>query len=201
MERKIIVSAIIVILVLSSSCVAGLNIGTKTVNDSAFLNTNDDKQRYAVLVNGGGTSFSDELNFMYETLTLVQNFTADNIYVYDWIGESSISDGAATKDNIKNICSILKEKMDNDDILFFWYTGHGSGYWKGSRSLVAPHVEPGDEKDYPEDEFSLPTYLYKGLGSWIYCDYNPPEGHGIYRYKYLSSFSSVSYTHLRAHET
>jgi hypothetical protein len=171
------------------------------------------RNSYVVMINGGNEPrFWDDVTFMYSTLISDYNFTADNIYLFNYNGKSpdgknpnNMIDYSARKSNISSVFSELTGIIDSDDLLFVWVTDHGRGYNGPGTTHYGyldgfASVDPGDEHDYLESDFKLRSfctggnyYCNHGMEVWkVYYKWFSSYGcYSMYRNKYVSRFTDV----------
>ena len=98
--------------------------------------------KYAVLFSGGVNDnnnhirYWNDLKFMYSTLVNKYNFDPANITVLYADGTAKDSDmsvnNSATQTNLEAAFNNLKEISTSNDLIFFFTTNHGGGFWKAN---------------------------------------------------------------------
>lgn len=193
------------------------------------------KRRVVLFLGSAEERFWIDINLAYHVLKEKYNFTDEEIILitYDrdvpaslsdfdvsWIDDSIWTDGTANLSILQDTFQNLSTLLDGDDLLFFVFDGHGSGYY-GPRTRrpyfngPIPHsVYEGpidtseyDDPDYKEDEFQtelIPSGrvnclkydgIEKGMDKFAPCfDYYPyylKAGDSFYRFKVVSHFSDL----------
>lgn len=189
------------------------------------------RDKRAVLFLGSSEErFWIDINLAYHVLKEKYNFTDEEIILLtpnSHVPESLTDfnelwiDGTSNMTSMENTFTDLSNELDGDDLLFFVFDGHGSGYY-GPRTkrpywnakvpnsvYQGPINEPDefDDPDYREDEFQtefIPSGrvncvkydgVSKGLDKFLPCfDYYPSfisVGDSYYRFKIVSHFENL----------
>lgn len=124
--KKIIISTIIVSCLLASSIIS-VNAFTAEKIDNIPYNQagNTGVERWAVIVGAGGDIFShNDAGELNETL-VNHGWQADHIKVLIYPDYNGQLYTLSTKENIINAIRWMESKEDEDDIVLFFFSGHG----------------------------------------------------------------------------
>ena len=130
-------------------------------------------------------------------------------------------DAVLNKQNLNDKFNSLSKQLDDDDLLFFIYTGHGGGFYgKRTKRPYWPFIEPNniyqgpinetdiksyDDPDYCENSFkteliqcgrayfSIYPSVKRGMNKWLpmFRYYMVRAGDEYYRYKLVSNFNNL----------
>jgi PKD repeat protein len=170
---------------------------------------------YAVMINGSNEDrFWTDVQLTYDMLTRTYGLLPADIYLLSGDGKdpnggnpNGMIDRPATFADIQQVFSELAGRVDADDELFLWITGHGYGY-SGLRSEGGRYVgyldgrasvDPGDEPDFTESCFRLRSLVTggdyacnHGLNVWKVMRRDSADGKTqFYRNKYVSQLDHV----------
>ncbi len=173
------------------------------------------KRWYAVLLNGSYEErFWTDVRLAYDMLTNGYGFSPSDIYLLNSNGTNpsglnpdGMIDYSAVYADIQKVFNELASRVDADDQVFIWITGHGYGY-NGPLSEGGQYlgycsgrisVDAGDEPDYLESEFKLRILFtggdYRcnhGLGVWkVRKKYTSGGKTEFYRNKFVSTLDNV----------
>jgi PKD repeat protein len=173
------------------------------------------KRWYAVLLNGSYEErFWTDVRLAYNMLTNGYGFAPSDVYLLNSKGTNpsglnpdGMIDYSAVYADIQKVFNELAYRVDADDQVFIWITGHGYGY-NGPLSEGGQYlgycsgrisVDPGDEPDYLESEFKLRSLFtggdYRcnhGLGVWkVRQKYTSGGKTEFYRNKFVSTLDNV----------
>ena len=173
------------------------------------------KHWYAVMLNGSYEErFWTDVKLAYDMLTNGYGFSPPDIYLLNSNGTDPsggnpnwMIDYSAIVENIEKVFDELATRVDGDDEVFIWITGHGYGY-NGPLSQGGQYygycsgrisVDPGDEPDFLESNFKLRSLFtggdYRcnhGMGVWkVRKQYSSGSKTEFYRNKFVSTLESV----------
>jgi len=173
------------------------------------------KRWYAVMLNGSYEErFWTDVKLTYDMLINGYGFSPADVYLLNSNGTDPAGgnpgwmiDYSAVYANIQKVFNELATRVDGDDEVFIWITGHGYGY-EGLLSEGGQYlgycsgrisVDPGDEPDFPESEFKLRSLFtggdYRcnhGLGVWkVRQKYASGSKTEYYRNKFVSTLDNV----------
>jgi PKD repeat protein len=171
-------------------------------------------QRFAVIINATAEErFWMDVTQVYSMLINVYDLDPSDVYVLNHLGTDptggnpgGMIDDSAGYPAIQRTFEEIAVRADEDDEVYIWITGHGTGY-EGSADRGEQYlgyltgrasVDPGDEPDYPESDFKLRALFTggdfaagHGLNTWQpYARYyvDPPP---LYRTKYVSYLDGI----------
>jgi PKD repeat protein len=185
-------------------------------SNPVFTNPPDGVKRwYAVMLNGSYEErFWTDVKLAYDMLTNGYGFSPSDIYLLNSNGTDpgggnpgGMIDYSAISANLQKVFNELASRVDADDEVFIWITGHGYGY-NGPLSQGGQYygycsgrisVDPGDEPDFLESNFKLRSLFtggdYRcnhGMNVWkVRKQYSSGSKTEFYRNKFVSTLDSV----------
>jgi PKD repeat protein len=173
------------------------------------------KRRYAVMLNGSYEErFWTDVKLAYDMLINGYGFSPADVYLLNSNGTDPgggnpgwMIDYSAVYANIQKVFNELATRVDGDDEVFIWITGHGYGY-NGPLSEGGKYygycsgrisVDPGDEPDFLESDFKLRSLFtggdYRcnhGMNVWkVRKQYSSGSKTEFYRNKFVSTLDNV----------
>jgi PKD repeat protein len=185
-------------------------------SNPVFSNPPDGVKRwYAVMLNGSYEErFWTDVELAYDMLTNGYGFSPSDIYLLNSNGTDPsggnpnwMIDYSSISANLQKVFNELVSRVDADDEVFIWITGHGYGY-NGPLSQGGQYygycsgrisVDPGDEPDFLESNFKLRSLFtggdYRcnhGMNVWkVRKQYSSGSKTEFYRNKFVSTLDSV----------